>query len=85
VITCVPEPDAVGVYVTEQFAVPRVGPAERPHWKYGAKVPRLLLENVTVPMGVVGLEEKSVTFAVHTAGAPTLTDPGLQETDVVVE
>jgi hypothetical protein len=36
-------------------------------------------------MGVVGLEEESFTVAVHTVEAPTLTDPGLQETDVVVE
>ena len=36
-------------------------------------------------MGVVGLEEKSVTVAVHIVEAPTLTEPGLQETDVVVE
>jgi hypothetical protein len=40
---------------------------------------------VTVPIGVVGLEEKSLTVAVHTVEDPTLTDPGLHETDVVVE
>lgn len=48
-------------------------------------MPALLLENVAVPMGFVGLEEESVTVAVHVVWTPTLTEPGLQETDVVVE
>jgi hypothetical protein len=43
------------------------------------------VEKVAVPMGVVGLEERSVTVAVHTVRIPTLTEPGLQEMDVVVE
>jgi hypothetical protein len=71
--------------LTEQLAVPTVGPGDRPHWKYGVKLPALSLAKVTVPVGVVGLEEKSVTIAVHVVAAATLTEPGLQEMDVVVE
>jgi hypothetical protein len=49
------------------------------------KLPGLSLAKVAVPVGVVGLEEESVTVAVHTVWTPTLTEPGLQEVDVVVE
>jgi hypothetical protein len=49
------------------------------------KVPGLSLAKVAVPVGVAGLEEESVTVAVHTVWTPTLTEPGLQEMDVVVE
>ncbi len=48
-------------------------------------MPALLLENVIVPVGVVGLEEESVTVAIHVVWTPTFTEPGLHETDVVVE
>jgi hypothetical protein len=71
--------------LTEQLEVPTVGPGARPHWKFGVKLPGLSLTKVAVPVGVVGLVEKSVTIAVHVVAAATLTEPGLQEMDVVVE
>jgi hypothetical protein len=47
-------------------------------------VPDPLLEKLTVPDGVVGLAEVSVTIAVHVAAVPAETELGEQETEVVV-
>ena len=45
------------------------------------KVPVLLLENVTVPVGVIApVLFVSVTVAVHVAGCPTATVAGEQAT-----
>ena len=47
-------------------------------------VPVPLLVKVTVPVGVVGVAEVSVTVAVQVVDAPKATLEGLQDTDVVV-
>jgi len=47
--------------------------------------PGLSLTKVTVPSGIVGLLEVSVTVAVQIVILPRSTDPGLHERDVVVE
>ena len=41
----------------------------------GVKVPELLVVKETVPVGLVGVEEVSVTVAVHWAAWLTATDP----------
>lgn len=43
-----------------------------------------LLENVTAPLGFVGVGEVSVTVAEHEVEDPTTTDPGVHVTRVVV-
>lgn len=48
------------------------------------KVPVELVASVTVPVGVVGFVEWSVTVAVHELAVLMVTDPGEQEIDVVV-
>jgi len=48
------------------------------------KVPVELVARVTVPVGLVGLVEWSVTVAIHELAVLTVTDPGEQETDAVV-
>jgi len=48
------------------------------------KVPVELVARVTVPVGVVGVVDWSVTVAVHELAVFTVTDPGEQEIDVVV-
>ena len=47
-------------------------------------VPVPLLVKVTVPAGVVGVVEVSVTVAVQVVDAPKATVEGLQDTAVVV-
>src|SRR2546426_6850418 len=42
------------------------------------------LENMTVPLGFVGVAEVSVTVAEHEVAVPTVTDAGVQFTTVVV-
>ena len=49
------------------------------------KVPVLLLENVTVPVGAVGFELMSVTVAEQLEASFTMTVVGVQLTVVVVE
>lgn len=50
------------------------------------KIPELLLAKPTLPVGVVGeREEVSVTVAVQVVPEFTVTDMGLQETEVEVE
>ena len=48
-------------------------------------VPVLFVVNVTVPVGVVADVEVSVTVAVQVVLIPTVTDPGVHMTEVVVE
>jgi hypothetical protein len=48
------------------------------------KVPEPLAVNVTVPVGFVGDPEVSVTVAMQLVEAPTVTEPGVQFTTVVV-
>jgi hypothetical protein len=50
----------------------------------GENEPELLLEKVTVPVGVVGVTEVSVTVAVQVVGWLTATDAGVQLTAVEV-
>ena len=80
-IVCVPVPTAVGVYVTEQLAV---APVPARVQLAALKVPAPLLVKPTVPVGVVGVAEVSVTVAVQDAAWLTTTDPGVQVTAVVV-
>ena len=47
-------------------------------------VPVPLLVNATVPVGVVGVDDVSVTVAVHVVDAPKATLEGAQDTDAVV-
>ena len=68
------------------MAVPTTAPAARVH---GLPVkihePAGITLNVTVPVGVVGVAELSVTVAVQDEAAPTTREEGAQETVVVVE
>ena len=50
----------------------------------GVKVPVELVVKPTMPVGVVGLDDASVTVAVQLADTPTVTEPGEQRTLVVV-
>jgi len=47
-------------------------------------VPVPLLVNATVPVGVVGVADVSVTVAVHVVDEPKATLEGAQDTDAVV-
>jgi hypothetical protein len=66
-----------------QEAVPAVVPAARVH-VVDVKVPVLFVVNVTVPVGVVGAEEVSVTVAAQVVLVPTVTELDAQTTEVVV-
>jgi len=50
----------------------------------GLNVPVLFVVNATIPVGVVGTEEVSVTVAVQVAAVPTVTELDAHVTDVVV-
>ena len=50
----------------------------------GVKVPELFVVKETMPVGLVGVEEVSVTVAVHWAAWLTATDPGSQARTVLV-
>ncbi len=50
----------------------------------GLKVPMPLLDNVTEPVGVVGLVAVSLTVTTHVVTALTAIEPGAQVTEVVV-
>jgi hypothetical protein len=50
----------------------------------GAKVPVELAVKPTMPVGVVGLDDESVTVAVQLVDTPTVTELGEQRTLVVV-
>jgi hypothetical protein len=65
--------------------VPAVVPAVRvQEAAVGLKVPVLLVVKLTVPVGVVGLDEVSVTVAVQLVATPDVTELGEQATLVVV-
>jgi hypothetical protein len=76
---CVPEPTAVGMYVTEQLAV-ILAPVSV-QLAEGAKLPTPFVDQVTVPEGVFGGLLR-VTVAVHVALAPRVT--GVEQVTVVV-
>jgi len=48
------------------------------------KVPVELVARITLPLGVVGVVDWSVTVAVHELAVLTVNDPGKHEIDVVV-
>ncbi len=50
----------------------------------GVKVPVEFVVKLTVPVGVVGLEDPSVTVAVQLVIVPEVTELGVQDTLVVV-
>ena len=50
----------------------------------GPNVPVLFVVNATIPVGVVGTEEVSVTVAVQVAAVPTVTELDAHVTNVVV-
>jgi hypothetical protein len=83
VINCCP--DAVGVKDTVQEAMFWPLPPERVHVPELLNVPELFVVKVTVPVGTVGLDDVSVTLAVHWVTVWTTTDPGTQLTLVLVE
>jgi hypothetical protein len=51
----------------------------------GLNVPVLLLVKMTVPTGVVGLDDASITVAVQLLAVLTVTELGEHATEVVVE
>jgi hypothetical protein len=65
-----------------QDAVPAVVPASV--HAVELKVPVLFVVNVTVPVGVVGDVEVSVTVAVQVTLVPTVTELEAQATEVIV-
>ena len=74
----------VPVNMTMHVAVPAVVPAESRHG-LPVKLPVTpVCESMTVPVGVVGLVEVSVTVAVQVVGASIGTELGEHVTDVVV-
>ena len=65
--------------------MPAVVPAARVQLAaVGVKVPVEFVVKLTVPVGVVGLDDVSVTVAVQLAGLLTVIELGEQATDVVV-
>jgi len=71
--------------VTEQEPVPAAIPAVRVQLAdVGLNVPVEFVVKLTVPVGVVGLDEVSVTVTVQVLAVPTVTELGRQATDVVV-
>jgi len=76
----------VGVYDTEQVAVPAAVPGARlQDAVVGLKVPVEFVAKLTDPLGVVGVADVSVTVAVHVLAVLIVTDAGEHETVVVVE
>jgi hypothetical protein len=69
-------PATVGVYDTVQVAMPGPLPAARVQLADGVKLPVLFVVNVTVPVGVVGLVDLSITRAVQLVAELTNTEPG---------
>jgi hypothetical protein len=59
-------------------------PEDRVHEPELLKVPVPLLVKLTVPVGVVGLLEVSVTVTVHVVDAPVFTELGEHVTEVDV-
>jgi len=66
--------------------VPAVVPAVRVQLAaVGVKVPVEFVVKLTVPVGVVGLDDVSVTVAAQLVALLTVTEAGAQATEVVVE
>ncbi len=78
-------PTTVGVYVTVHVAVSAVAPGARVQLGDGVKFPVELVVKLTVPVGVVGDEDVSVTVAVQLVAEPACTEAGEQSTVVLVE
>jgi len=73
------------VYVTLHIAIPGPLPAARVHdAEDGLNVPVLLVLKLTEPVGVVGLDDISMTLAEQVVGVFTITEPGRQLTFVCV-
>jgi hypothetical protein len=70
--------------VIVQDAVPVVAPAASVHLLVLVKVPVLLVAKLTVPDGVVGLGEVSVTVAVQEVEASIVAELGEQMTVLAV-
>jgi hypothetical protein len=69
-----------------QEAVPREVPADSVHDPAPRNTPLLSLLKLTVPVGVVGLPDVSVTVATQSVGSPIGPPPfPEQETEVEVE
>jgi len=74
----------VGVYETEQLAIFGPALADRMQLVDGLKTPELLVVKSTMPVGVVGLVEVSITLAVQLVATLMMTEPGEHVTTVVV-
>ncbi len=75
-----PSLPAPGVYIDEQVAVPAL-----PERLQVVKDPDLLLDMLTVPVGVIGVPELvSVTMTLHVVPVPASSVVGEQLTEVVV-
>ena len=74
----------MGVNVTVHVAMLAPGPGVRVHVAEGVKVPVSLVVKLTVPVGMVGVNDLSMTRAVHVVGVLAGTEPGPQETRVCV-
>src|SRR5437773_10799167 len=77
-------PTTVGVYVTVHVAVSAVAPGARVQPGDGVKFPVELVVKLTVPVGVVGDEDVSVTVAVQFVAVPACIEAGEQSTVVLV-
>jgi hypothetical protein len=75
-------PGALGVKVTVQVAVAPV--PESVHGDPVIVPAAPVIVNVTVPVGVVGVADVSVTVTVHVVGLLIVTEDGVQDTVVVV-
>ena len=65
--------------------VAKFGPAPAANvQEVGMKVPELFVVNFTIPVGLVGLVEVSITLAVQVVATLIRTEPGEQETVVFV-
>jgi len=78
VIATVPDTTAVGVKLTVQFADP-VRPVASKQLSEGPKDPEPSDAKETVPVGVLGLFETSLTVAVHDVVWPTTTVEGVHD------
>lgn len=65
------------MYDTVQVAMPGPLPTARVQVEDGVKLPVLFVVNATVPVGVVGLVDLSITRAVQLVAALTRTEPGM--------
>ncbi len=77
-------PVTAGVYVTLHVAIAGPLPAARVQVDEGLKIPVEFVVKLTVPVGVLGLLEVSMTLAVQVVGVFTTTEPIEQLTFVCV-